>query len=123
MRTKQSARPAGFSTTWNTFRNELAAIQIYRILIASMLATITPHLDVGPWHEPRRRPSFTGLVEVAEDVLIQCLIAPRRAAEIVDLHAADIARHAETYRRGRIALRSCRGVEGAWKLKQHRMAG
>ena len=111
------------ATTWNTFQNELAAIQIYRILIAILLATIAPHLDVGPWHEQRRRPSFTRLVEVAEEVLIQCLLAPQRAAEIIDQHAADIARHAEKYRRGRIAPRSCLGVEGAWKLKQHRMAG
>ena len=62
-------------------------------------------------------------MEVAEEVLIQCLLAPQRAAEIIDQHAADIARHAEKYRRGRIAPRSCLGVEGAWKLKQHRKAG
>lgn len=111
------------ATTWSTFQNELAAIQIYRILIAILLATIAPHIDVGPWDERRRRPAFTRLVEVAEEVLIQCLLAPRRAAELIDQHAADIARHAEKYRRGRIAPRSCLGVEGVWKLKQHRKAG
>jgi hypothetical protein len=111
------------ATTWNTFLNELAAVQIYRILMAILLACIAPHLDTGPWYERRRRPSTTLLMELAEEVLIQCLVSPRRAADLIDEHAVDVANQAEKYRRGRISPRRCLSVEGVWKLKQHRKAG
>ena len=110
------------ATTWATFCNELAAVQIYRIIMAILLACIAPHLDTSPWHERRRRPSTTQLMEVAEELMIQCLVHRRTAATMIDQHAEDLARNAEQYRRGRIAPRRCLSVEGAWKIKQHRRA-
>jgi Transposase DDE domain len=99
------------ATTWNTFHNELAAVQIYRILMALLLACIAPHLKTDAWAEDRQRPSTTSRMEVTEEIFYQCLIDPRRPARLIDRHAADFARHAEKYRRGRIPPRRCLSVE------------
>jgi Transposase DDE domain len=112
------------ATTKQGFRNELLALQIYRILMALVAAMALATAGVPRWDDPRaERLVASQLIQASWSLLVHALACPRECVEKILSLIHEIIRDAAKKRPNRTFKRECKGVEGAWKNKSDRGHG
>ena len=111
------------ATTKNGFTNELLALQIYRMLMALVIAMAAAEAGWPRWNDPRSDRLNTPQVIVGAWQLLEMVIAAHKVdQERLGMLIREIIRDAEKRRPNRSFKRVCRGVEGVWKTKTDRNA-
>ena len=109
------------ATTQNGFRNELLALQIYRIIMALIAAQVIADAKRQRWDDLRAiRCTTTQLIAIAWWLAEMAMVNPQRCQEKLESLVAEIIRDSARKRPGRSYKRICKGVEGVWKKKLDR---